>query len=507
MKELGLVVATPEGPSTQEFSFVVTADGVRRGQFVALETELGTTIALVKDLFRANRYFERPESVSVYEKNGGKAFMAELPTAEWEYVVAQCRVMGAWNEGFVRATYPPSPGTKVSEVELSMLKQFVGIDDKGLEFGKVLQHDLAARVSLNGLLQKHFGLLGKSGSGKSNAATVLVEELLDRPIENGRIAVVIFDVHGEYSCFGDKRANPQYASKTTVIDASKLQVALHKVSPGMLSEFMPDMSPAARRELSKLLFGLKKRMRTEQKAYSLRDVIASVEASDMDKNVKGPLVGWLSELKFLRLFGLADYPAVKELVKPGRLVVFDLSGLTDQKRKQVIVSYFAQKLFKFRQEEKIPPVLLIVEEAHNFAPNQVPKGAAIARSIINKIAREGRKFGCSICLVSQRPVQLSTTALSQLNTFLIFRVTNPYDIEHISQSCESIDSDLSGQITTLAVGEGILFGEAVNQPVFIQVRRRKTSQGRKGAGLEELAKKFEEGAKRQVSAEDVEAFV
>ncbi len=507
MKELGTVVATPEGPSTQEFSFVVTAQGVRRGEFVALQTELGTTIALVKELVRANRYFERPESVSVYEKNGGKAFMAELPTAEWEYVVAICRVMGAWNEGFVRATYPPSPGTTVVSVELDMLKRFIGTDDAGLNFGKVLQHDLEAKVSLNGLLQKHLGLLGKSGSGKSNAATVMVEELLDRPAASGRIAVVIFDVHGEYACFGDKRANPAYAAKATVVDASKLQIAFHKISPAMLSEFIPDISAAARRELSKILFGLKKRMRQEQKAYSLRDAIAAVESSDMDKNVKGPLVGWLSELKFLRLFGLADYPAVKELIKPGKLVVFDLSGLIDQKRKQVIVSYFSQKLFKFRQEEKIPPVLLIIEEAHNFAPSQTAKGNAIARSIINKIAREGRKFGLSLCLVSQRPVQLSTTALSQLNSFLIFRVTNPYDIDHISKSCESIDSDIAGHITTLAVGEGILFGEAVNQPVFIAVRRRNTSQGRKGAGLEELARKFEEGAKREVSAQDVEAFV
>ena len=76
--------------------------------------------------------------------------------------------------------------------------------------------------------------------------------------------------------------------------------------------------------------------------------------------------------------------------------------------------------------------------------------------------------------MSQRPVQLSTTALSQCNTNIILRLTNPYDIDHIGESCEGIDKGMLGAITTLRVGEALVVGEAVNLPVFVRVRRRKS---------------------------------
>ncbi len=508
MRELGTVIASLEGPTTQALDFVVTSPEVRRGQFVCCNTELGTTVALITDLQRANRYFERAESVSAYEKNGGKSIFAELPTSEWEYVIARCRVFGAWGErGLTRSTFPAAPGAKVIEAGAELLKKFLQLDDKGLELGVIEQHQLPARISLTGLLNKHLGLLGLSGSGKSNAASVLIEELLDRKREAGRLAVVVFDVHGEYACFGDRRRNPDYADKTTVVNARQLQIAFHKIKPGLLAEISPDMSATQVRELAKIISAMKKAMAVGEKAYGLKDVMQAVAVSPLKENVKAPLLAWLGSLRGLKLFGRADYPDVKEFVKPGRLVVFDLSQITSQKKKQVIVAYFAKKLFALRQNQKIPPVLLLVEEAHNFAREKAAKGSAVSKYIIETIAREGRKFGACLCLVSQRPVQLSTTALSQLNSFLIFRITNPYDLDHIQRSCEAIDSDVSRQITTLRVGEGILFGEAVSHPLFLQVRERRTHKGGHSMPLEEMAKKFEEHAPREITAEDVEAFV
>ncbi len=489
------------------FDFVITSPDVRRGQFVCCQTELGTTVALVTDLQRANRYFERAESVSAYEKSA-KSIFAELPTAEWEYVIAKCRVFGAWGDrGLVRSTFPAAPGAKVVAAENDLLKKFLQLDDAGLELGVIAQHELPARISLTGLLNKHLGLLGLSGSGKSNAASVLIEELLDRKPENGRLAVVVFDVHGEYVSFGDRRRNPTYAEKTVVVNAKQLQVAFHKVKPGLLAEISPDMSATQVRELGKIISAMKHAMGEGEKAYSLKDVMQAVVNSPLKENVKSPLLSWLSELRGMKLFGRADYPGFKELIKPGKLVVFDLSEITSQKKKQVIVAYFAKKLFTMRQHGVIPPVLVLVEEAHNFAREKAPKGSAVSKHIIETIAREGRKFGCCLCLVSQRPVQLSTTALSQLNSFLIFRITNPYDLDHIQRSCEAIDADIGKQITTLKVGEGILFGEAVSHPVFMQVRARRTLKGAQGMPLEEMARKFEEHAVKEITAEDVEAFV
>ena len=118
---------------------------------------------------------------------------------------------------------------------------------------------------------------------------------------------------------------------------------------------------------------------------------------------------------------------------------------------------------------------------------------------------EERKFGASLGLISQRPVQLSTTALSQASTHIIMKVTNPYDLEHIGESCEGIDRSMQNSITTLRVGEALVVGEAVNFPVFFKVRRRKSRKSSKGESIEVIAKRFEEMNKKE--KEDVEAFI
>ncbi|MEK6954690.1 MAG: ATP-binding protein, partial [Candidatus Micrarchaeota archaeon] len=176
----------------------------------------------------------------------------------------------------------------------------------------------------------------------------------------------------------------------------------------------------------------------------------------------------------------------------GNLVVFDLSSIVSIQKKQIIVSYISEKMFALRRKEELPPYVMIVEEAHNFAPEKAEKKYATSKSIINTVAREGRKFGASLCLISQRPVQLSTTALSQCNTMLIMRITNPYDLKHIGESAEAIDADTQNQISSLRVGEGVIIGEAVNYPVFVRIRNRKTKKAGKGETLEDLAKRFEE---------------
>ncbi|MCK5301528.1 MAG: ATP-binding protein, partial [Candidatus Thorarchaeota archaeon] len=91
---------------------------------------------------------------------------------------------------------------------------------------------------------------------------------------------------------------------------------------------------------------------------------------------------------------------------------------------------------------------------------------------IETIAREGRKFFAMLCLISQRPVKLSTTVLSQCTNQAILRCTNPYDLEHIGRSSEGIDRQSLETITTLEVGEALFVGETVSVPTFVKVRKR-----------------------------------
>jgi DNA helicase HerA-like ATPase len=111
--------------------------------------------------------------------------------------------------------------------------------------------------------------------------------------------------------------------------------------------------------------------------------------------------------------------------------------------------------------------------------------------MIETIAREGRKFCASLILISQRPVRLSTTVLSQCNTHVIMRVTNPYDLQHIGESSEGIDRSSLDTISSLRPGEALIVGSAVNFPVFMRVRERKSSESRLSRSLEEVSRQYD----------------
>jgi hypothetical protein len=186
--------------------------------------------------------------------------------------------------------------------------------------------------------------------------------------------------------------------------------------------------------------------------------------------------------------------------------VIDLSGFVRLNEKQIIVTYFARKLFNARHRGKIPPFILVVEEAHQFCPEGTERQHALSKGIIQTIAREGRKFHASLVLISQRPIQLSTTALSQCNTHILLRIVNPYDLKHIGESSEAITSDLIKTLPGLQVGEAIITGNAVNHPLFVQIRQRKSKESsRLGMGFEDAIVSFNDGLKK--SEKDLDTFM
>jgi DNA helicase HerA-like ATPase len=503
--ELGTVISTADGPTTTAFSFVLKSNSVRKNQFVKVETEDGTLIGSVSDITRANRYFERAESVAEYERNGNRV-AESFPTTDWEYTVANCRALGVYTKDgqLVRSVFPPAPGSSVLPVEEAMLKEFLGFDDGGLELGRLAAHGVPVKLNLNRLLQKHVAILAMSGAGKSYLASVLIEELLSREKGSGRPAVIVVDLHGEYVGFADRSGG--FADKTMIVDGRKIRVGLPSVSPSLFWEFLPGASEVGKREVARKLEELHREYKEKREPYGLDELISAIEADPAIKdNIKGALLGQLYALKGMRIISKATYPTVKELARPGRLAVLDLSGIDDMPRKQLIVAFFGKRLFKARKKEKIPPFLLMVEESHNFAREKASGKEFFAKPVIELIAREGRKFGASLCLISQRPVQLSTTALSQCNTHIILRVTNPYDIKHIGESCEGIDSGMERSITTLRVGEAMVVGEATNFPIFMKVRQRRSVKSARGESIEFIARRFEE--LEESRKKDVEAFL
>jgi hypothetical protein len=162
----------------------------------------------------------------------------------------------------------------------------------------------------------------------------------------------------------------------------------------------------------------------------------------------------------------------------------------------MIIAYFLRELFNMRVKRKIAPFIAFVEEAHNFAPEKSSKNN-FSKGIIEKIAREGRKFNALLCLISQRPVHLSTTSLSQCNTHMYLRITNPYDLKHIGESSEGLTSELLKTITTLDVGESVIVGEASPFPLFVKIRRKEVGDIATSKNLEEECLEFAKNEENQ----------
>ncbi len=335
----------------------------------------------------------------------------------------------------------------------------------------------------------------------SYAVSCLLEELLARKKEHGRVGIVAFDVHGEYTNFAEPPSDAKYtdySSRTRLIRARDLRIGVPKINTALFGSLMPNASPAQKRELGKIIEELQKKMKEGYGAYDLNDIRAALLQELNEKEGKNTtiqtLLGWMYELEELHLFGKADNPSLLDLVQPGILTVVDLNDVLSQKKKQVIVSYLADRLFTERRYKTIPPTIIVLEEAHNFIPQNTPKEGSMSKYVFRRIAREGRKFGVSLCLISQRPVQLDTTTLSQCNTQLLLRITNPYDIKHIGESSEGLSGESASMLNSLRVGEGVLVGEAVNAPVFFKVRERKSQPSKHEGTLEKAGVDFEDNA-------------
>jgi DNA helicase HerA-like ATPase len=483
MQEIGTVISTLEGPSTRKFSFVINKDSVvRRGQFVQLKNHDGNLIGRVADVVKANKYFMRPDSVKEYESSG-RSMDDLFPVDHWEYLVAEVNCLGVHTgNGFVDSSFPPSPGTRVIQPENQILLELFGLDQNGLMIGTIPHHDMEVKLSPTRLLQKHLAILAISGAGKSFLTSIILEELMARKPEQGQLAVIVIDTHGEYSSFAD---DPKYSGRVSVFPISDMQIGLANLRSYQFSEFMPNLSYPQMRELLKVMDSLKK------KNYNLSDLIEAVDSNEKIKPAtKEPLLSNLMSLRMTGLFGVADYPSLEELVRQGSLSIIDLSETTNLNSKQMLVAYIARKLFNARKDGIIPPFLLVLEEAHQFVPETMKKEHAISKGIMQTIAREGRKFNASLCLVSQRPIQLSTTVLSQCNTHIILRITNPYDLDHIGKSSEGMSKSVLRQISSLKVGTGIIVGEAVNFPLFVKIRNRNSKASEKGLPLEKAAAEY-----------------
>jgi DNA helicase HerA-like ATPase len=162
--------------------------------------------------------------------------------------------------------------------------------------------------------------------------------------------------------------------------------------------------------------------------------------------------------------------------KESNVTIIDLSGVPFEVL-SITVSLISRILFDFSYYyKKINnitniPLLLVFEEAHKYVPKSDLAKYKSSRFSIERIAKEGRKYGITIAIVSQRPSEVSETIFSQCNTFIAMRLTNPDDQNYVKKLLPDTLGSLTSMLNTLPAGDALLIGESVIMPSVVSIDR------------------------------------
>ncbi len=190
------------------------------------------------------------------------------------------------------------------------------------------------------------------------------------------------------------------------------------------------------------------------------------------------------QLKFLMEEYSADSLSINKVLaqfigqmanyKNKNIRIIDISGLPNEISGPLtaLISrlLFQYKLWQSPEERKADPILIACEEAHRYVPNQGEAQYKEAQESIRRIAKEGRKYGIGIMLISQRPSDVESTVLSQCNSWIVLRLTNSRDQEHVARFLPDSLSGLTRILSSLTRREAIFVGEAAALPSRIKIR-------------------------------------
>ena len=451
---------------------------IERGDYLTVEDEAhGRVLCQLDDLRRTSDLnLERADEIG----------RGEVSTPIHERLLGVARIIGFRDgQGIVKIpTIPFRPGAKVYRAEEPLIAEVLGLKHRGntgAYVGLLRNHGLRIELDINQLVQRHVSVLAKTGGGKSYLLGVLIEELLRH-----KVTCVIIDPHGEYGSLRTA-AEKNGGSARFAVESQGFAKQVQEFSPDVA------LNPSAKpltfslrhidpRDLL-VFMGL-----TNVKSFlaPLKEIVDAVAATNPDYNVKdlvraaehgeGAVAETLHErLEYLeqtKILG-AKGTSLNELVVKGVATLINLRGVAPDVQ-ELVVARIASNLFDNRKKNKIPPLFLVIEEAHNFAPQQ---GTATCSRVLKNIASEGRKFGLGLCVVTQRAARIDKSVLSQCNTQLILQVTNPLDLKAIAQSIEGLTAGMTEMIQSLPVGVALVTGGGYHTPLFCEVRPRATRHG------------------------------
>ncbi len=364
-----------------------------------------------------------------------------------------------------------------------------------------LHHDIGvgAYVDIDNMLSKHFAILGTTGVGKSSAVSVLLSQILDvRP----NVRIFLLDAHNEYGrCFGERARvlNPRnmklpfwlfnFEEFIDVIFSRRPGVEeevaiLSETIPLAKSLYLQNRDAGDRPTLKRYDPKITGFTVDTPVPYRLQDLINLIDER------MGKLENRASRLNYYKLItrietvrndprygfmfdnanvgGDTMAEVVRELFRlppNGQpMTVMQLAGFPAEVVDSV-VSVLGRMAFDFGLwSDGAAPLLFVVEEAHRYASADRSHGFGPTRRAISRIAKEGRKYGVFLGLVTQRPAELDATVISQCSTLFCMRLGNERDQALVRSAVSDVAANLLAFVPSLGTREVIAFGEGVPLP-------------------------------------------
>jgi hypothetical protein len=385
----------------------------------------------------------------------------------------------------------PTPGADVYPITTADLVQIYAADDRAhIEIGNVYPtSDIRAALYVDAMLGKHFALLGSTGTGKSTSAALILHRICELAPQGH---IVMIDPHGEYSA--------AFRGNGALYDVSNLAMPYWLMNFEEHCEVFLTTQGAERQVdadiLAKCLLASRGKSRVGQEIpkltvdapvpYLLSDLtnMIQLEMGRMDKaSSTAPYLRLKSKIEEIKadprygfmFSGMLVADTMSDFIRrifrlPGDgrpISIIDVSGVPSEIT-SVVVAMLSRMVFDFAiwsRNEPQRPILLVCEEAHRYIPRD-DDGSSVGR-ILGRIAKEGRKYGVSLGLITQRPSDLAEGVLSQCGTIIAMRLNNDRDQAFVRAAMPEGARGFLDSIPALRNRECIICGEGVAIPIRV----------------------------------------
>lgn len=453
------------------------------GQMVSIVTNYGRIVALVREMRTELQYWDDLGANTV---------------------IVEADIVGEINDDgsgviFKRGvTKYPGVGAMVHKIRSKDLEAIYDLGNrKGVKIGSLSQNsEINAMVGVDDILRRHAAILGTTGVGKSCAVSLIISRALEC---EPNLRVVMLDPHNEFgTAFGDKsttldqtnltlpywllnfdeledvvfRGKPNIQEsdilrelvvvcknerRTQLIDAG-----MKDVDPGVINVDSP--VPYRMLDVIKHIDDILGQLEPRFDRYDLRSLRVRIELLENNQRYNFMFQRGAREENYAAI--ISKIFRIPSHGKP--ITTVNLSGLPSEVM-NAVASVIARLSFDVaRASRDAMRVLLVCEEAHRYVPRDKDLGFGPTRMAISRIAKEGRKYGCAIAIVTQRPGELDQTILSQCSTIFTLRLTNEHDQEIIRSALSDSSASVTNFISSLDNREAIAFGEGVAVPMRLR---------------------------------------